>query len=365
MNSRFALPVSFLLVVAQCAFGADADKGARVFENQKCLECHTIGEQGSGHEPSPNAVELGRRLTSTYTAPALASVLWNHSPAMWRQIEAENVARSAPTESDWRDLFAYLYSVQFSEAPAAFQRGKEVLEGKHCVDCHSLSKDTAAGPARPVDAWQHVDDPVWLAYEMWNHAAAMTKDAAQSKRQWPDLHGQDLIDLTAYVRALQNRPRENQFSLPNSASGRAIFESNCAHCHQGSQSLSTKLRNSTWMDIGANMWNHAPKMQSVPALSVDDLSKILAYVWELQYQGSEGNADRGQKAFSEKRCVSCHTPGSLQTSKSYTAFSIAALGWGPARQIHQKMDASDVQWPYLSSADVADLVAFLNTPAAR
>jgi mono/diheme cytochrome c family protein len=346
--------VLVLTATAAAVWAADAKNGAVVLENQSCLECHTVQGQGSGHEPNPVAVELGDRLTTTYTAAALASVLWNHTPAMWDRMFAESIARPVATESDWRDVFAYLYSLRFSEPPAEFRRGRELLTSKHCADCHG-----GAGPGKPVAVWEHVEDPVMLVYLMWNHAPAMQKEIAANKKQWVALTGRDFLDLTAYVQDLHKVAPNRQFSLPDPEGGQGLFESHCARCHRGANSLATRLRNKTWADIGAAMWNHAPAMLAVPAVLADDMRKIMAYVWELQYQGPEGSADRGHKVFNEKRCIVCHK-GSPAPGKIFTASSMVALGWGPGRQMHQKMIAQGIAWPYLSPADMANLVAYLN-----
>jgi mono/diheme cytochrome c family protein len=116
------------------------------------------------------------------------------------------------------------------------------------------------------------------------------------------------------------------------------------------------LRNKTWMDIGAGIWKHAQKMPTVRLVSPDDMRKILAYIWQLQYDGPPGNRALGQRAFAEKGCIECHQ-GRLKDGH-ITAFSFVAAAWGPARQAHQRILKP---WPSLSPAEVANLVAYLNS----
>ena len=344
-----------LTAAAATLWAADAQNGAVILDTQRCLECHAVQGQGLGHEANPNAVELGQRLTATYNAASLASVLWNHTPAMWDRMSAQLIARPAATASDWRDVFAYLYSLRFAEPPAEYRRGKEVLSNKHCLDCHGGS-----GPGKPVADWEHVDDPFTVAYQMWNHAPSMHQEIVANKKDWVELTGRDFLDLTAYVQNLTNRAHEHHFLLPDPSGGRELFESNCARCHQGTTSLALSLRNKTWADIGAGMWNHAPAMLTVPTVPGDDMRKIMAYVWELQYQGPAGNVDRGHKAFIEKRCVTCHQT-SPAPGKTFTTESMLAMSWGPARQMHRKMIEQGIAWPHISPDDMANLVAYLNT----
>jgi hypothetical protein len=56
------------------------------------------------------------------------------------------------------------------------------------------------------------------------------------------------------------------------------------------------LARETWMDIGAGIWNRSQKMRTVRMVASDDMRKILAYVWQLQFDGPPGNRVRGQKA---------------------------------------------------------------------
>jgi cytochrome c2/mono/diheme cytochrome c family protein len=334
-----------------------------VLEQQGCQQCHPVNGQGLGHEPPRVARDLGERLAPTYGPHTLASALWNHTPAMWAAHSASGVAPPAATESDWQDLFAYFYSLQFSEPPAEVGRGKQVLESKRCTDCHSLSQTpTARGPS--VQNWAHMDDPVVLLYQMWNHASTMKRTFASNKIEWKTLTGRDLMDLTAYVQNVQRLVPTREFSLPPPEGGKPLFDALCGLCHRDLMSLAMRLRNKTWMDIGAGIWNHSQKMPTVRMVSPDDMRRLLAYVWQLQYDGPPGSGVLGQKVFVEKGCAECHKdprPAGKLGGKRVTAFSLVAAAWGPARQAHQRIVDRGSPWPTLSPADVSNLVAYLNS----
>jgi len=200
-------------------------------------------------------------------------------------------------------------------------------------------------------------------YQMWNHASSMKRAFASNKIAWKTLTARDLRDLTAYVQNVQTLVPNGEFSLPAPESGKPLFDANCGVCHRDYNSLSMNLRNKTWMDIGADIWNHSQKMATVRMVGPDDMRKILAYVWQVQYDGPPGNRVLGERAFVEKRCVECHQGPILSgkpAGKRITAFSIVGAAWGPARQAHHRMLEKGIPWPSLSPAEVANLVAYLN-----
>ena len=115
--------------------GADAQRGENRLRSQStCLECHRLRGEGAG-----TARDLSQRLTSIYTPAALASVLWNHTPAMWSEMSARVVTRPQLSDAEWEDVFAYLYSLQFFDQPGDARRGRRVFQSKDCSGCHSVS----------------------------------------------------------------------------------------------------------------------------------------------------------------------------------------------------------------------------------
>lgn len=337
----------------------DPSRGRFVVEDQGCLECHTVHASGSSHENILPATDLASRLSATYTPTALASAVWNHTPRMWSALAQRAVTLPPFSEQDWEDAFAYLYSLQFFELPAEVRRGKAVLDQK-CGGCHP---SLAPSPAQ----WKSIDDPVVLVSQMWSHAPEMARKARQQGKDWPRVSARDVLDLTAYLQSLRNEAPNRQLSLPPASEGRELFTARCAQCHTGASSLAARLKNKTWMDIGAGMWNHAPDMRRVPEVGAEEMRKILAYVWDLQYRGPEGNVDQGHRTFNKARCIACHRdaitgePRSPRPGQTFTPFSMVALGWGRAREMHQSLEQNGIRWPSLSPRDMENLVAFLNS----
>lgn len=360
--------LSMLAAACMPAWAGDAQRGALVVERAGCLECHAIGGQGAGHEaPSvPGARDLSENLMAAYTPAAMASALWNHTPAMWRTMAQREVGVTTTTAADWEDAFAFLYSLQFSDKPGEVARGKRVFENNGCSSCHS-----AAGPGKPVVAWTQLNDPVVLVYRLWDHASTMGAEFTKTKTPWPIMTSRDLMDLNAYVRNAQRLLPESRFSLPEPSSGHLAFEEKCAQCHTGPMALENRAGNQTWMDLGAGMWNHAPLMQAgtkkLPRVDLGEMRAILAFVWEKQYLGPGGNRAAGEHVFESAGCISCHrSPGNgapmrPRTDGPVTPWSMVALGWGPARTMHQQMLDKGIAWPNLTPAGMNDLTTYLQS----
>jgi len=109
--------VSLMAAASICVWAGDAQRGSLVARRVGCLECHAVGGHGVGHEtPSGTmAPNLSENLMPTYTPSALASTLGNNTPAMWRETAGRNVDSPVATAEEWEDVFARLYSLQFSE----------------------------------------------------------------------------------------------------------------------------------------------------------------------------------------------------------------------------------------------------------
>jgi mono/diheme cytochrome c family protein len=368
------------------AWAGDAARGAEILrKDTTCLECHSVRGEGAR-----KAIDLSQRVVNAYTPASLASVLWNHTPQMFEKLAKGGVteplvARPQPTEAEWEDIFAYLYSLQFFDGKGDPRNGKQMFAAKQCSACHAAEKLPAAKalPGKAVADWTGVKDPVLLVVQMWNHSAQMKGELAEANRKWPELSARDFLDLTAYVQSLKGSPANASgdrnpvsnavaFSLPDPVMGEMPFATNCSTCHIGVNALENKLRNQTWMSIGAGMWNHIPLMTSgsikkLPQTSEDEMRKILAYAWQLQYNGPAGDSSHGKQVFADKRCIECHmdaktkAPVSPRPGKQFTAFSMVPLGWGPGRVMHQKMLDKGVKWPYLAPRDISDLVAYFNS----
>jgi mono/diheme cytochrome c family protein len=342
----------------------DARQGERIFKSQRCVDCHSVN--GSGGKSAP---DLAASLDRDLTPAGMASLMWNHAPAMWSAMSKANIARSAMTPEQSADLFAYFVSTRYFEKPGDAGRGKAAFAAKHCAECHSAAAAGSAG-APPVAKWESLSDPIVLAQQMWNHGSKMRQAYAAKKLSWSGLTAQELTDILVYLRNLpEAKALVKEFQFTSSAGGEQLFASKgCAGCHTGANALEAKLRNQTLTQISVAMWNHQPNMKTAPAaLTADEMRQILSHVWARQYFLGGGDASRGKSVFAEKSCGSCHDAAGKGAPKlgkgkdAYSAVSMVASLWQHGPRMLDLVQQSKMAWPQFTSRQMADLIAYLNT----
>jgi cytochrome c2 len=80
----------------------DSNRGGQLFSSLGCARCHNInGERGKAG-PDP-----GQRVDRNFTPASLASLMWNHAPAMWDTMQEHGVRSSDLDEQGAADLFAW------------------------------------------------------------------------------------------------------------------------------------------------------------------------------------------------------------------------------------------------------------------
>jgi mono/diheme cytochrome c family protein len=357
------------LAVAGSALGAsivsgDARRGEELFQTQQCIHCHSFNGKGG-----TIASDLSRRIDRAYTPAVMASLMWNHAPKMWSTMSREGVARPTLTTQSAADLFAYFISERYFERPGDAARGKLAFTAQHCADCHGITSSPVAG-APPVAKWESLSDALVLAQQMWNHGAKMHEAFAQRKLAWGRLTSQELTDMLVYLQNLpETKGRAANFQIPPAEEGEKLFQSKgCVNCHAGATALENMLKNQTMTDIAVDMWDHQPKMkQPPPVFTADEMRQIVSYIWARQYFTGNGSAERGKKAFTGKKCTSCHddpASGAPKLGKGKDAHSditmVAAL-WGHGPRMLEVMAQKKIAWPQFTAREMSDVIAYLNS----
>lgn len=171
------------------------ERGEKLFQDKRCAACHTIG--GKGGKVGP---ELGRAHHVSLTE--FAGLMWNHGPAMWARMKERGIQVPQLTGQEMADIVAYLYtSHYFDPAGGSAARGRQLVQQKSCVACHSVG-GKGGKVAADFATSTVVGSPSALIAGMWNHSREMEARAEKEGITLPTLRGQELADIATYLRSL-------------------------------------------------------------------------------------------------------------------------------------------------------------------
>ncbi|MEJ2085966.1 MAG: c-type cytochrome [Acidobacteriota bacterium] len=174
------------------------NRGAELFVAEGCSKCH--GTEGRGGDGGPNLA----RKDLHRSAEGIAGTMWNHALAMSETMRARGIGWPELENSELADLVAFLYFLPFDDPPGDPQRGAEVFSARSCADCHGQEASDVEAPTlgdSPMIASSSA-----LVSAMWNHAPTMKKAILREGRPWPDLAGEDLRDLLAFLKTAEVEP---------------------------------------------------------------------------------------------------------------------------------------------------------------
>lgn len=372
------------MAFAQHAIGSDAQieanasRGREVLEARNCLGCHTIGGNGAGTAP-----DLARRsVTEEHTPSELAALMWSHGPEMWRLMEARSLEVKPLSETEADDLYAYFLSLRYFDPRGEAIRGKELFTTKRCASCHDLNPTEGGGIAPPVSEWSGVGNAIVWAEQLWNHSAAMERMMAERGMGWPTFSEQEMVDLLVYLQNLPSaRGETRRLEIAAPETGRAVFAAKrCDTCHTVDahdatmNSLGGRLKDfNTLSGFTAAMWNHAHELRGTLAgsanepvtISTSEMRELVSYLYFNGGFEERGDAASGRKVFTDKGCQSCHGPaGAGQTAPTIagdmSAARMASAVWSHGPQMLEAMRGRGVEWPSLTSRQMANLIAFLD-----
>lgn len=379
----FLVPTRALCAeAAQKVLPADPLVGRQVFLQKGCQACHAIWGEGGSLGP-----DLGKEGVWN-SVMQLAGVLWNHSPEMIEKMRERRMNRPMISSAEMADLAAFLYFLDYFDAPGDPVRGKLAFTEKGCGKCHAVGNmPVHVGPA--LDHYKHLASPLFLARAMWSRGSAMAKKMAELRVPRPELRGTDLADILSYIEtASAEGSIAKIYMVPGSpARGEAVFaEKHCATCHavKGSgghigPDLVTKGLHRSVTEIAGLMWNHEPAMWarmqesgiSLPDFSDQEISDLIAYLFFLQYFDPAGDVARGRELYIEKGCVLCHyAPRGAERRFAPDLSTSAALGsplelssamWNHAPVMEAQIRERGLPWPRFQGEDVRDLVEYLRS----
>lgn len=340
--------------------------GSQVFVAKGCIQCHTVW--GFGESFGPDLSRIGQ----TMDFFDLAGGLWSHSPRMMEVMEEKGIERPTLTAEETEKLLTYIYYLGFFEEPGEYARGEIIYKEKRCGRCHSLG----GGKGIRLDRFGIYISPVFMAAELWNHAAAISPSMGTSS-----LAPGELAHLLAYIRGeALNKKAEINYILPgNPLEGKKVFQNkNCFVCHgPNGEGLKKNLLKKGLTEIVSLMWNHSyPMWQkikqkglSIPRFAAPEMADLLTFLYFLPFSGERGNPQRGKEIFVNKGCINCHgqsSPGKkpapdLKIEAGLSASELISRLWNHIPQMRRMVDELNLAWPTFAKDEMKHLIYFINS----
>ena len=184
---------------------ADSSRGWKLFQSKSCIQCHAVKKEGGRVGP-----ELGAGRQPPVTFVQFSALMWNHSPEMWRAMEARGMSRPTFAGREMADLIAFLHSVRHFEPGGSPQVGEMLFNRRGCSGCHGARGEGApSGPA--LRGRGRTFSSVTLATELWDHGPKMYERTRKLGLPWPVLQDDDIGDLLSF---LNTPPTESGSSVP-------------------------------------------------------------------------------------------------------------------------------------------------------
>jgi len=345
----------------------DAIEGWKVFNEKKCVQCHSIWGEGGKSGP-----DLGA-LPESYTSQSqLAALIWNHGPEMWGRLSAKKIPLRKMEKKEMADLFAFLYFIRYMDEPGDLKKGKALVDSA-CGKCHTTKEGTKSDLSR----WGMYANPILWAQMMWNHSGQMEKEMKRVGLPRIEFKGKEMVDLIAYVRSLNPGVEKIYLSPGDPESGEKWFvQKGCFQCHApgGQYDLSKKKEfPRTLSQLAGVMWNHSEEMRkemeqkgiTFPNLSSQEMADLVAYLFSTRYFDEPGNADRGKAVFVKKECSLCHKKGAKEGDLSQLKGQISPIFmaqamWNHGPEMLEKMRKARVPWQKIDAKEMVDLMEYLN-----
>jgi len=356
------------------AGGQNVENGSRLFRTKGCVECHAVHGYGGHVGPDLGTTEGGRSFFD------FAAAMWNHLPRMAGEMRQQGIARPSLAPWEAEDLVAFLFWLNYFDAPGDSARGDALFTQKGCIRCHQVrGSGGVIGPN--LDHLAGYASPIEVAAAMWNHGPEMARTMRARGIARPQFTGRELSDLIAYLEeASPSAPTGPLYVIPGRLSeGRRLFEEkHCIECHRVRDrggtvgpDLSKDVTYSGVIDFAAAMWNKVPNMLAAmrergiepPHIAPDEMAHLIEYLYAGRYFGDAGDASRGRALIQDKGCLDCHRLGDrggtgaddLTNARGLDSpGAVVAALWS-----HVASADSARQWPSLTAHEVSDVAAYL------
>ncbi len=143
----------------------DSERGAKLFENERCVQCHSVNGKGG-----KMGMDLSARVDRGFT-PALTCEC--HVEPCAGDVGGDggggNRASQAESSGRRRSFRVFVFDAFFRQAGRR-RAGQAGIHRRHCADCHGITDSRAEG-APPVVKWESLGQPIVLVQQMWDHSS--------------------------------------------------------------------------------------------------------------------------------------------------------------------------------------------------
>lgn len=168
---------------------------------------------------------------------------------------------------------------------------------------------------------------------------------------------------------------------------RVFIDKGCARCHAiwgegeavGPDLGKVKLEGS-FLDLAGYVWNHFPYMQERmggmriewPIFTSEDLSRLIAYLYTLEFFDVSGNPERGRMLFRDKGCFDCHSlegkggkrgPNLEKFKQDLSPIFMVQAMWNHVPEMSALLEKRQSNWPSFKDNQLMDLLAFVHQKA--
>lgn len=194
--------ISYVVAVAKTVDGDSVqvipgtpDRGQKLFAEKHCIVCHAVS--GKGGNVGPHLGRLDHHMSLT----GFAALMWNHGPAMWAEMRERAIQVPRLTGQEMADIVAYLYTSHYFDDRGDARRGRELVQSKGCLTCHSVRGKGGRVSADFATSFVVGSAPTLVA-AMWNHSGFMEAQTQKQRVPWPVVSGPELADIAAYLGSL-------------------------------------------------------------------------------------------------------------------------------------------------------------------
>lgn len=166
-------------------------EGRRVFVDRHCAECHPAGGKGGRVGPDLAGREAPVSLVD------FAAAMWNKAPKMIDEMKIRRIVPPLLRPEEMAEIVGYLDSIKYFAVPGKASHGRQLVQARGCLDCHSLGGrgGKSAGDLRKTA----LPAAPSVVAALWNHVTVMAASRVP-KAGWPQLTAGEISDIEAFLR---------------------------------------------------------------------------------------------------------------------------------------------------------------------